>query len=143
MTDGASGRNEGGDNPAPKEAEHSEVKVEPPESPESLPAYVVDPLRKQSISRLHEVTAFVEALIEYKSELQHEVTELDELRESEAVTDVAESDGKGVIVERKVKCGTETCQCMTGDEEKMHGPYKYRYFRDENGDLVTEYIAPV
>ena len=38
----------------------------------------------------------------------------------------------------KVTCGDETCKCMTDGEK--HGPYKYRYYRTDDGTLTSEYI---
>ena len=38
----------------------------------------------------------------------------------------------------KVTCGDETCKCMINGEK--HGPYKYRYYRKDDGTLISEYI---
>lgn len=58
---------------------------------------------------------------------------------SEPVEDESDSDGQqGAIVKQYRMCGDETCSCMTGGEG--HGPYHYRYWR-ENGELHSEYVG--
>jgi len=43
------------------------------------------------------------------------------------------------VVEELVSCGKEGCRCASGADEDMHGPYKYRYYRDDDGTLRKEY----
>ena len=38
----------------------------------------------------------------------------------------------------KVTCGDETCKCLR--EGKKHGPYKYVYYRKDDGTLTSDYI---
>lgn len=113
----------------------------PPTAPDELPTYVVDPLKRQSVSNLEAIIEFAESLIEFNSKPIADET-VERLENEDTVNDVAEDEDKGVIVTRKVTCGTDTCQCMSEDEEDMHGPYKYRYFRNDRGEVVTDYIGP-
>lgn len=43
-----------------------------------------------------------------------------------------------VIAERK-RCGKPNCRCASGNPEDLHGPYYYRYYR-ENGRLRKAYV---
>ncbi|SNR67540.1 DUF6788 family protein, partial [Halorubrum vacuolatum] len=47
---------------------------------------------------------------------------------------------RGTVVKEKVKCGDDSCKCASGSEQDMHGPYLYRYYRDE-GMMKSEYIG--
>lgn len=102
-----------------------------PTAPESLPKYLSEGMEKQNNETLHDVIAFAEELIEYN---QRPVDPDDLPDEAEPVED---SDGKGTVVKEKVKCGDETCHCADG---KKHGPYLYRYYR-EQGTLKSEYLG--
>ncbi|HET7325633.1 MAG TPA: DUF6788 family protein [Halococcus sp.] len=105
----------------------------PPTAPPSLPNYLADGLPKQDVGTLTDAHEYIEELIEWS---QRPVEDDDLPEEAESVDDNEE--GKGTVVKEKVKCGDETCKCMT--EGELHGPYLYRYFR-EGGTLTSEYIG--
>jgi hypothetical protein len=124
----------------------TDVVMEEPASPESLPAYLVDPLRRQDSSTLDEVIDFAEQLIKYNNQEPHSEEELNsEINLDETNIDLDETDididenSKGSIQVQKKKCGDESCRCADGDR---HGPYAYRYYR-EGGEVTSEYLGPV
>jgi hypothetical protein len=86
------------------------------------------------------VIAVCEELIEEKEdEAVEEQCVEEEIGDDATIVD--DPDGqKGVITKEYVKCGDENCACSSGAKEDKHGPYKYRYFR-ENGSLTSEYIG--
>lgn len=102
-----------------------------PPAPESLPKYIADGLPKQIVPTLEDTREYIDALIEYQ---QRPIDPAD-LPDDAAPVDPADG-RKGTIVEQCRTCGDETCSCMTGGEK--HGPYNYRYWR-EDGDLHSEY----
>ena len=110
--------------------------MEQPTPPDSLPNYLADGIPKQDTETLHELHAYVEALIEYRKQPVEE----DELPETAEPVDDADTSGKGTVVKEKVKCGDDTCKCASGNQQKMHGPYLYRYYRD-GGTMKSEYIG--
>jgi hypothetical protein len=103
----------------------------PPEAPESLPQYLAEGIPKQDDETLRDMLGYVEQLIDHRD---REV-DVDDIPDDADPVDT-ESNGKGIIVEEKVKCGDESCHCMNGGDK--HGPYKYRYYY-ENGTLTSEY----
>ena len=108
---------------------------EPPTAPESLPKYLRDGLPNQSVERLVDAREFIDELIEWQ---QRPVADEDLPDEAEPIDDEDDS-RSGTVVMEKVTCGDETCKCMT--EGKKHGPYKYRYYRKDDGTLTSEYIG--
>jgi hypothetical protein len=101
--------------------------------PDSLPKYLSEGLPKQDVETLKDTVEFVEALIERK-EKPVEAAELP------ADADVVDDTAEGYVVEELVKCGKDGCRCASGAETDMHGPYKYRYYRDDDGTLRKEYV---
>ncbi|WP_135366495.1 DUF6788 family protein [Halosimplex halophilum] len=101
--------------------------------PPSLPKYLAEGLPKQDASTLKATREFVEELI---AERERPV-ESDDLPDDATVVD----DGPdGYVVEELVKCGKDGCKCASGAESDMHGPYEYRYYRDDDGTLRKEYV---
>ncbi len=45
----------------------------------------------------------------------------------------------GVVLPQYVRCGKTTCRCHSRRREDLHGPYFYRFFR-ENGRLRKTYV---
>ncbi|MEO0556678.1 MAG: DUF6788 family protein [Bacteroidota bacterium] len=45
----------------------------------------------------------------------------------------------GVVRPQWVRCGKANCRCASGQREDLHGPYYYRFFR-ENGRLRKMYV---
>lgn len=45
----------------------------------------------------------------------------------------------GSLLRQWVRCGKPSCRCARGD---LHGPYWYRYWRDEEGRAHKHYVAP-
>ena len=43
----------------------------------------------------------------------------------------------GAVCQQSVKCGKPNCKCANGTR---HGPYHYRYWRDERGRQHKEYV---
>lgn len=46
---------------------------------------------------------------------------------------------RGVVRPQRVKCGKPTCRCASGRQLDFHGPYYYRFWR-ENGRLRKAYV---
>jgi hypothetical protein len=106
----------------------------PPSAPPSLPKYLAEGLPKQDVEALSDAREFIDGLIEWS---QRPVEE-DDLPDSAESVDGESDERTGTVVMEKVTCGDESCKCMTGDEK--HGPYKYRYYRTDDGTLTSEYI---
>ena len=106
----------------------------PPTAPPSLPKYLAEGLPKQDSETLLETQEYLDELIEWK---QRPVDE-DDLPDSAEPVDGENDERTGTVVMEKVTCGDESCKCMT--EGEKHGPYKYRYYRTDDGMLTSEYI---
>lgn len=102
---------------------------ETPTPPDSIPKYIHEGMEKQDIGTLRDIQQFAEELIEHKDR----PVEIPD--DAEPVED---NSGKGTVVKEKVKCGDDTCHCADGEK---HGPYLYRYYRDESGSTVSEYVG--
>lgn len=101
-------------------------------APAALPKYLAEGLPKQDVSTLKATREFVDELIAEKER----PVETGELPDDATVVD----DGaNGYVVAELVKCGKDGCRCASGAESDMHGPYKYRYYRDDDGTLRKEY----
>lgn len=46
----------------------------------------------------------------------------------------------GVVLPERKRCGKPTCRCASGRDEDLHGPYHYRYWRDDAGRLRKAYV---
>lgn len=103
-----------------------------PKPPDTAPKYLQEGLPKQDNSTLRDLKAYIEELLEYRTRALTE----DELPDDATVVDEGQ---KGSIVKERVKCGDSSCHCMKGGE--LHGPYLYRYFRDESGTKTSEYVG--
>lgn len=103
-------------------------------APESLPNYIADGLPKQEIETLEDARDYIDELIEHKRRPVPET----EIPDDAEVVD--ESEQKGTIYIRKNTCGDESCHCLNGGEK--HGPYKYLAYRDDTGNVVTDYQGP-
>lgn len=99
---------------------------------DALPKYLFEGLQKQDIETLQVANRFIDRLLEERER----PVQREELPETaEPVSETA----AGYVVEEYVKCGKDNCKCASGAEADMHGPYKYRYYRDETGTLQKEY----
>ena len=107
--------------------------MDEPEPPNSLPNYIADGLPKQGNDTLRDARDYIEELLERRSQPVDE-SELPD--EAEPVN--ADRSGKGTVVQEYVKCGDESCRCMSGGEK--HGPYLYRYYRAD-GKVRSEYVG--
>ena len=107
-----------------------------PSPPASLPKYLAEGLPKQDTETLQEVQSYVEALIEYRDQS----VDTDELPETAEPVDEPDSGGNGTVVKEMVTCGDDSCKCASGNPADMHGPYLYRYYR-ENGTMKSEYVG--
>ena len=47
----------------------------------------------------------------------------------------------GVVLAQPVRCGKPTCRCASGNPDDRHGPYHYRFWR-EDGRLRKAYVRP-
>lgn len=114
----------------------TEPGVDEPEPPPELPAYVVDPLRRQDRDTLEAVREYVGELIAAREAAAEAALDADELADAgEEVVDVEESPS-GTRVIKKVPCGKDSCTSCP------HGPYEYRVQRD--GDTLDwEYVGAV
>lgn len=45
----------------------------------------------------------------------------------------------GAVIGERKRCGKPSCRCASRRQEDLHGPYFYRYFR-QNGRLRKEYV---
>lgn len=106
-----------------------------PEPPTSLPKYLAEGIPKQDVGTLHDVRKYVDGLIEYREK----PVETDKLPDTAEPVDRDDGE-KGTVVKEKVKCGDETCKCASGNPADMHGPYLYRYYR-EDGKLASKYLG--
>lgn len=103
-----------------------------PIAPASIPNYIADGLPKQSDENLHDVIDYCEQLLAHRDEQELEIPDDAEIVEDD------DSGNSGSIVLEKVKCGKDACHCADGDD--LHGPYKYRYWK-ENGKTNKEYVG--
>jgi len=109
--------------------------TDPPEPPSSLPQYLAEGLPKQDMATLRATREYIEALLAAR---EHPVTAEELPADVEAVD---RTDGRpGTVVRERVQCGDDTCACTSGDPTDLHGPYLYRYYR-ENGELTSEYLG--
>lgn len=107
--------------------------TEPPDRPDSLPGYLANGLPKQDSATLRAIKSFIDELLAYR------VRQVESEQPPQAAEPVGEdSEGEGTLIEERVKCGDESCHCMSGGEK--HGPYLYRYFREGVG-LKSEYVG--
>ncbi|MDZ5813049.1 DUF6788 family protein [Halorubrum sp. AD140] len=104
--------------------------------PTSLPKYLAEGLPKQDTETLREVQRYIEALIKYRDQS----VSAEELPETAEPVDESKSSGNGTVVKEKVTCGDDSCKCASRDPADMHGPYLYRYYR-ENGTMKSEYVG--
>ncbi|PHQ46693.1 hypothetical protein DJ68_06005 [Halorubrum sp. C3] len=110
--------------------------MEQPSPPTSLPKYLAEGLPKQDTETLQEVQNYIEALIEYRDQS----VDTDELPEASEPVDEPDNTENGTVFKEKVTCSDDSCKCASGDRQDMHGPYLYRYYR-ENGTMKSEYIG--
>jgi len=110
--------------------------MEQPSPPASLPKYLAEGLPKQDTETLREVQRYIKPLIEYRNQS----VAAEELPETAEPVDEPQSSGNGTVVKEKVTCGDDSCKCTSRDPADMHGPYLYRYYR-ENGTMKSEYIG--
>lgn len=45
----------------------------------------------------------------------------------------------GVVLPQRVRCGKPRCRCASGNLEDLHGPYYYRFWR-QDGKLRKQYL---
>lgn len=106
-----------------------ETSVEPPEE---LPNYLADGIPKQDVSTLKATREYIDELVAAREQ----PVDVDELPDR---AEPVEQSSEGYVVEELVSCGKDTCRCASGADEDLHGPYEYRYYRDEKGELRKEY----
>lgn len=109
---------------------------QPPQTPNSLPKYIARGLPKQDNETLEDALDYITELIEWR---QRPIAPSDLPADAEPVEN--DSNGTGTLVEEYVTCGDPTCHCAE-EGDKGHGPYLYRYFRDD-GTLKSEYVGKV
>lgn len=97
-----------------------------------LPNYLSEGLERQDVETLRSAKRYIDTLIGRRER----PVEPEELPDS---TDAVSEAGDGYIVSEYVKCGKDNCKCASGAEADMHGPYDYRYYRDDSGVLQKEY----
>ena len=105
-----------------------------PTAPPSLPKYLRNGLPNQNVEKLFDARTFIDELIEWK---QRPVEDADLPEEAEPIEGESGGQPETVVME-KVTCGDETCKCIKKGEK--HGPYKYLYYRKDDGTLTSEYI---
>jgi len=99
---------------------------------EELPKYLREGLARQNVETLRIAHRYIDALIDRKDRpvVPEELPET-----AEPVNETTD----GYVVEEYVRCGKDNCACASGAESDMHGPYEYRYYRDDDGSLHKEY----
>ncbi|WP_123538561.1 DUF6788 family protein [Halosimplex salinum] len=100
--------------------------------PEELPKYLAEGIPKQDVSTLKAAREYIDELIATRER----PVDVDELPEA---AEPIEEAPEGYVVEELVSCGKDGCRCASGADEDLHGPYRYRYYRDENGNLQKKY----
>jgi len=110
--------------------------MEQPSPPTSLPKYLAEGLPKQDTETLQGVHSYVEALVKYRDQS----VDADELPETAEPVDESDNSENGTVVKEKVTCGDASCKCASRDPADMHGPYLYRYYR-ENGTMKSECVG--
>ena len=45
----------------------------------------------------------------------------------------------GIVMSEMKRCGKQNCKCSSGEKSDLHGPYYYRYWR-EQGRLKKQYV---
>lgn len=113
----------------------SEGRSSEPVALNSLPKYLADGLPKQDQETLEDIREYVNALLEYKEQLDNQPIETDDLSDD---IEVVDEGPKGTVVVEHRTCGDESCHCMSGGEK--HGPYKYRAYW-EDGSVKKEYLG--
>jgi hypothetical protein len=106
--------------------------AEQPQPPKSLPKYLVEGVPKQDDSALRDLQAWIDELIEYRTDISVDEIEVDKEERIEEVDDTGET----TTVIKKVPCGKKSCSTCP------HGPYRYEVHRD-GGSLVWEYKGAV
>lgn len=97
-----------------------------------LPKYLYQGLQKQDVETLQVASEFIDRLLDERAR------PVDQTELPDAADPISQT-SEGYIVEEYVKCGKDNCKCTSGAEAEMHGPYKYRYYRDDTGTLQKEY----
>jgi len=110
--------------------------MDQPTVPDALPQYLGEGLPKQDTETLRQIQTYVQKLIEYRTQ----PVEADDLPDTADPVDESGESGKGTVVTEKVKCGDDSCKCASGSHQDMHGPYLYRYYR-EDGTMNSEYLG--
>jgi hypothetical protein len=91
---------------------------------------------------LQDTADFVEELIEHQEQVEErKIDNPDAVPEdSEAVIE----DGQRVWYNEELRsCNDGSCKCSSGNEDDLHGPYKYKYYRGDDGKMKSDYIGPV
>jgi hypothetical protein len=108
----------------------------PPDPPGDLPAYVTDPLERQSLDRLEQIRQYVETLLAHRrAQAQRDLEADDVAHPDEEVLDIDERSSGPTRVVKRIPCGKDTCSTCP------HGPYLYHVHRDGDS-LVWEYQGP-
>ena len=100
--------------------------------PDTLPKYLSEGLPKQDTDTLKKTREYLNTLIEHREQ----PVKPDEVPGKPA--DDPDQSKAGVVVEEYIKCGDDNCECSSGEQDDKHGPYLYRYYR-EDGKLKSEY----
>lgn len=114
-----------------------------PVAPDSLPDYLTDGVKRQDIDTLFDLTEYVDDVIAYRSQSvstddlppdAEQITELD-TQETMAEDGGDEMKTQGTVVKELVRCGDNSCACMSKDADKSdkHGPCLYRYYYKNGG----------
>lgn len=107
-----------------------------PEPPDSLPTYVIDGVERQGAQQLEDLAEWAIDLAEYKRQPSAEEIE-SEIPDDASIEGYDEQTG-GWVYTKYIECGKETCHCK---EDGGHGPYRYRYYYDDSGNLTSEYLG--
>lgn len=104
-----------------------------PDEPKNIPAYVLNPLQRQSSDLLQKIGRYCFDLAEYKRHKSYDDVEESSL-DPEKQEKLKEEEGP-VEQEEMIRCGKNCSGCP-------HGPYLYKY-EWEDGEVVSTYEGKV
>ena len=112
-------------------------------TPPDVPAYLIDPLERQSPSRLDEVAAYATSLAAWKRQEREDDEDRKRTAESVDEATIERLAGRGVSTAPSDYEGVPTDGAYVTIKETKPG-YRYYYWQWRTGDSwENEYIAPV
>ena len=107
-----------------------------PRPPETAPQYVVDGLERQGPETLEDLAEWAIELAQFKEQPPRE--EIEDEIPNDAEVEGRDDETGGWVYTKYIPCGKDRCDCNGGTG---HGPYRYRYYYGEDGNLTSEYLG--